>query len=179
VTSPAGTEPAAWTTGTAGADGNYVKAIPGATYEVRKAEARDESGKVTAHESEPKAFTLNERPTAIAVDENKLTKTDTTVTVDPTTKGQQYIGVPAGAKADQIVAAWADNSKVKTSADGEAITFDGLEADKNYQVSTRIPATAIAFKSEDAATNFAHFAEQRDSIASRGEEGKERTRRPG
>ncbi len=67
------------------------------------------------------------------------------ITIDPTEAGNEYIVVPAGTDPDDY-----DWTKGQKSEDGEALTFDGLTPGKDYVVVTRKAATDPGKESEPA-----------------------------
>ena len=67
---------------------------------------------------------------------DNVTSTTTSITIDPTVAGNQYIVVPKGTTPSEND--W--NTKSKTSDHGEALTFDGLTPGVEYDVISRKPA---------------------------------------
>ena len=74
-----------------------------------------------------------EKPDAINPDD--ITTTSTSITIEPTVPGDQYIVVPKGTTPTEDD--W--NDKGQTSDHGEAITFDGLDPNTDYDVISRTP----------------------------------------
>ena len=71
-------------------------------------------------------------------DADDIETTDSSITVEPTEPGQQYVVVPVEDYPDALTEDyWTENGQI--SEDGEPLTFDELDPNTDYVVVTRLP----------------------------------------
>ncbi len=126
---------------------------PGTKYyvHVRKAETDEPApGKAASPANTVETETRNSTPDPVNKDDVKTEtkkskdgKDTSSITIDPTEKGNEYIVVPKGTDPSKY-----DWTKGKKSENGEAITFDGLTPGKDYEIVTRKAATDPGKESE-------------------------------
>ena len=118
---------------------------PGKDYEVVARKAATDTSDASEPSAPVKATAPKISQEAPASAPAAVADSSTSVKVNPTNVGEEYIIVPKGASAADIAKAW---ENAKKSKNGEAITFDGLTSGQAYEVYSRKAGDATHEPSE-------------------------------